>query len=121
MSIKSLFCLSIIATTLSACASSEPPSTSSPAMVTTLHSSSTKILKQYLGCLESQLKRSYPTASFTPITSNLYTGKVPGTELDEPRATFEIEAALDKIRTSVILQQQTPVDDALTTLFKDCL
>lgn len=120
MSFKMIFALSALV--LGACSTATPPSSMpSEALTLTLKQKSGKIMKQYLACITPSLQKQYPTFSITPVISTLYEGKVPGTEANQPLASFEIEGSTDKIETSVTLLQVSPIDKALTRIFEDCL
>lgn len=124
MSIKAIFVTSTLALSLVACTTmdSTPSSTRQATTLTeTLKKTSGKLIHPYLTCVKSQLSKQYPTASITPITSTLYTGKVPGTQANQPRATFEIGTSTEKVETTVTLQQTQPIDTALTHIFENCL
>lgn len=120
MSIKSLICLSLLSVSLAGCVTTES-TTPHSSMAITLDDVTAREMKSYTECVNTALKAQYPTASGKHITANIYRGKVPGTEVDQPKAVFDIEAAMDWIQTKVKLQQQSPIDDKLTALFKSCL
>ena len=93
-----------------------------PHLVTTMDKEQANIpVKFSASCLQEKLKANYPAASLTYIMQNYYDGMIPGLEADKPKAVYDIFGSTDDINGKITLQQETPIDPALTELFRSCL
>lgn len=107
---------------LSACSALEPvPSVDHDYTIALKKAPSNKMVRVIVECLEPKLKEQYPSASMGMRMQNFYEGKIPGTEANLPRATFDIFGDTGDITGYITLRLRNPNDTAITELFESCL
>lgn len=112
----------LLLTSLTACGTVNLPSTENTGLTTTINAAqSNKLIKHLAACVDTQLKAQYPAASLTMVADSIYSGKIPGTEANQPIAVYEIVAPTGELSGTLTLKQANPNDTAITDLFKTCL
>lgn len=112
----------VMGVALSACTALEPvPSVDHDYTVVLKKAPSNKMVRVIVECLEPKLKEHFPSASVGMRMQNFYEGKIPGTQANLPRATFDIFGSTGDITGYVTLRLHDPNDAEITELFKSCL
>lgn len=112
----------LVGVALSACTALEPaPSIDRDYTVVLKKAPSNKMVRVIVECLEPKLKERFPSASVGMRIQNFYEGKIPGTQANLPRATFDIFGSTSDITGYATLRLHDPKDTEITELFKSCL